>query len=63
MLAQPSIRSYSIGRYTQRKVVLNERPVQVPENEDFKPSPAEAFLTATPTGEGGKSKEGQTTQT
>ncbi len=24
--------------YSQRKVVLNERPVKVPESEDFKPS-------------------------
>ena len=24
--------------YTQREVVLNERPEQVPESEDFKPS-------------------------
>jgi hypothetical protein len=24
--------------YSQRKVVLNEKPVQVPESEDFKPS-------------------------
>ena len=28
----------TVTTYSQRKVVLNERPVKVPESEDFKPS-------------------------